>query len=839
MEIMKTAPRTFPASLIFLMARLPRPLGFIGHHILGILHYAYLIRISLLGIVVLLALPLLAVGPLRTLVLGAYDVRSFAGALLIGFSLVVTAGCLIHQRKLVDLHGAERFGAPLSPLKSGMTRAWSWLLGTAVALNGIVVLRASEARLFLPLLGGLLGGMFLAQGLRHALHCLETRLADARHGLPRRMVAFLVSNGLQPSPGFIETRRRGGAFTPDNVTLCDGHLSAFVYASLLLAIFILVEDHSIHPLASLLLLICVLTLLISVLAFLLDRHRVPVMAGVAAYCLFMNLWRESDHYYPVIPRSASAQPLPIPAAIVDRSVEAGLPLVVVSAAGGGIQSAAWTTRVLAELEKQMAAAGSPGFHRSVRLISGVSGGSVGALQYAHALGLNGETPPLDQAASAAGSSSLWAAVLGLVKKDFVRATLPMLFTTERKLFQDRGRMLELAWSENAATRHQRGCLESATLHEWGLDAAELKKPALVFNATVVETGERMAISTAPRRPLGYYSFETQGIRAQDRVGSFEFTERYLADIPMVTAARLSATFPLISPASRPAISPEPGRGLILPGAEHERVFPRGGSLHHVVDGGYFENSGLVGALEWLDEALTDLKKAGRRLPEEVLVIELAAFPDPPGDLLRQRPLDLGRKSQGSLFDLLSPAITMAGVRNSSQSAFASQLLMQFSRRWQLELDPAKASARQFIRHVKIKPSAQEDTKTEASSGLMQSFRDWFFIQASLNHAPLSWHLRSGEVAQINKAAEEAVKSMLSRDEQLLPQDLAEPSTSPPPQPVPLPSPAPKPSPKPTPSAVVTAEAPRRNVRAFKNIELFRRFIVPERSRVNPRDNKTP
>lgn len=61
METMKTAPRTFPASLIFLMARIQRPLVFIGHHILGILHYAYLIRISLLGIVVLLALPLLAV----------------------------------------------------------------------------------------------------------------------------------------------------------------------------------------------------------------------------------------------------------------------------------------------------------------------------------------------------------------------------------------------------------------------------------------------------------------------------------------------------------------------------------------------------------------------------------------------------------------------------------------------------------------------------------------------------------------------------------------------------------------------------------------------------------
>ena len=133
------------------MARLPRPLGFIGHHFLGILHYAYLIRVSLTGIAVLLALPLLAVGPLRTLVLGAYDVRSFAGALLIGFSLVVTVGCLIHQRKLVDLHGGVRFAAPLSPFKSGMTRAWNWLLGLGFGLevSGQVV----EAKLELSNLG--------------------------------------------------------------------------------------------------------------------------------------------------------------------------------------------------------------------------------------------------------------------------------------------------------------------------------------------------------------------------------------------------------------------------------------------------------------------------------------------------------------------------------------------------------------------------------------------------------------------------------------------------------------------------------------------------------------
>jgi hypothetical protein len=51
-------------------------------------------------------------------------------------------------------------------------------------------------------------------------------------------------------------------------------------------------------------------------------------------------------------------------------------IVVAAAAGGGIQSAAWTSRVLCSLRQQV-----PESSEHVAAISGVSGGSVGAMFY--------------------------------------------------------------------------------------------------------------------------------------------------------------------------------------------------------------------------------------------------------------------------------------------------------------------------------------------------------------------------------------------------------------------------------------------------------------------------
>jgi hypothetical protein len=77
------------------------------------------------------------------------------------------------------------------------------------------------------------------------------------------------------------------------------------------------------------------------------------------------------------------------------------------------------------------------------------------------------------------------------------------------------------------------------------------------------------------------------------------------DLRVATAARLSATFPIISPQARPA----------------------GGPVIHCSDGGYFDNSGLVTAMEVIDEFLTNQSRSERleALPP-IAFIEIRAAP---------------------------------------------------------------------------------------------------------------------------------------------------------------------------------------------------------------------
>lgn len=720
-------------------------LGFLAQHAAVFFHHCYLTRVSSLGLMTMLLLPILAAGPLRVLLLGAYDVVSIEAAILIGFTLMVTGGSLIHQRKLVEMHALDRFGAQFGSLVPGLKRTWNWLVGIAVFLNDVTVLRASDPDRFGTLLTGLSLGVVLGMILRKLLSLAEKKLSTARHSSG---IQQWVKLGLPESPGLFVPANPKLPFSATNATLADGHLSAAVYGLSLVIVFLLVDEAMIHPLAAVLLLVSVLTLVLSFFAFLLDRHRVPVLIGVLIYFGFMTLWRESDHYYPLKPQSAPVA-LPTPAEVVGKVGLHDQPLVIVTAAGGGIQSAAWTTRVLQQIDLQMAAAGYPDFHQSVRLISGVSGGSVGALHYAEAFG-HSEEDRFDRAARASAASSLSGALLGLIQKDLQRTAFPMIVAFKNSLFEDRGQMLEQAWAKNGQAELSDSTLSEATLFGWGEDARMMKRPALILNASLVETGERVAISTVPRRLMPY---------PLRRTGNFEFAERYLADLSMITAARLSATFPMVSPAARPALVGDSGRGEIMPELMARQVFPFGGSLHHMVDGGYFENSGMVGALEWLGEAFEDLVLLGdshpaARLPKKVLIIELSAFPK---ETWSFKPVDAEATSQGPLFDLISPATTIVNVRNSGQASFANQLRLQFQQRWRL-------ASNVDVQYVTIYPE-RNDPSAQSEVSFFQALKNRFFISADLDYAPLSWHLRKSEIVQINEAAAKAVHKMLQSQQE--------------------------------------------------------------------------
>jgi hypothetical protein len=103
---------------------------------------------------------------------------------------------------------------------------------------------------------------------------------------------------------------------------------------------------------------------------------------------------------------------------------------------------------------------------------------------------------------------------------------------------------------------------------WVAGARDGRLPAVLFNAVRVDDGGPFAISTVDLAATRLKSFE----HLLDEPGYF--------DLPRVTAARISATFPFVTPIAAPA-------------AKDVRRW-------HLADGGYFDNHGVVGALAWTE-----------------------------------------------------------------------------------------------------------------------------------------------------------------------------------------------------------------------------------------------
>ena len=99
--------------------------------------------------------------------------------------------------------------------------------------------------------------------------------------------------------------------------------------------------------------------------------------------------------------------------------------------------------------------------------------------------------------------------------------------------------------------------------DWRTQVWSDLRPANIFNATLVDTGERVLLGTSR---LGWR--EERGLR--------NFEEVYKnRDVQVVTAARLAASFAYISPAARPHDS---------------------GDAYHIVDGGYYDDYGMLSAM---------------------------------------------------------------------------------------------------------------------------------------------------------------------------------------------------------------------------------------------------
>jgi hypothetical protein len=431
-----------------------------------------------------------------------------------------------------------------------------------------------------------------------------------RRGLPevKPVTAFLSFFG----PGF---QREDGKSAHEGhyVALWSFLLCFLVYVAIGIGKFFRIgETPTVPTLADLLIFLMILCWGLAAITFILDRFRIPLLMPFLLAAVVSAHVHATDHYFYMF--SAKSSPNLSPAQVI-RAGKPGSAVVIVAASGGGIKAAAWTTRVLTGLEEN----NRHRFGDSIRLISAVSGGSVGAMYFvseydAGGAGLPTNANDLERAVARAEASSLDDIAWGLVYPDFLRVFVPVF------KHLDRGRALEAALTRELPNRRHH---LSSPLADWREGVLEGWRPAVIFNATVVESGQRFLLGTTDLLPA----------RGRTSLRDAEFPQFAGRDISLVTAARLSATFPYVSPAARPDIA---------------------GTQIHAVDGGYTDNYGMATLLAWLDEGL----RAPGNPVHRVLIIEIRASPpaaEPP-------PLSW----RGWPFQAYAPISAMLNVRDTGQ-----------------------------------------------------------------------------------------------------------------------------------------------------------------------------
>jgi hypothetical protein len=252
--------------------------------------------------------------------------------------------------------------------------------------------------------------------------------------------------------------------------------------------------------------------------------------------------------------------------------EAKPKLAVVSVSGGALRSGLWVAIVLDRIEKQI-----PGFGRHVRLITGASGGMVGAGYYLihrrQAIGLPGSPT-----APGPYRPSDW--VLSIPRDSlepvarFIALRDPFLAFLPRVVADDRGIRLEDDWKDLAIPFRDLSGEEEAG-----------RIPSMILSPLMIEDGRRLLISNLDLGSLiGSAGNETvsDGPGGTERLYSLSALEFYrlfpeATGFRLGTGVRMNASFPYVSPS------------VSLPTVPTRRVFDAGG----------YDNYGIQVSAAWI------------------------------------------------------------------------------------------------------------------------------------------------------------------------------------------------------------------------------------------------
>jgi hypothetical protein len=328
------------------------------------------------------------------------------------------------------------------------------------------------------------------------------------------------------------------------------------------------------------------------------------------------------------------------------------PIYIVSAEGGGIYAAYHAASFLGALQDQC-----PSFAHHLFAVSSVSGGSLGAslfaavasqagaakMQSAAGNPCRGDQPArlkpgqIDESSDrffdiladqVLGHDLLSPLIASMLFPDFLQRFLPYpIYGFDRSRSIEAA--FESAWDETLNKlrekslgfwRDKTNILRQPYRAHWHADGSS---PALLLNATEIETGRRRVIS-----PFVFAEdkLEFLPIWNEPWAASLE-PDKLARDIPLSAAAIVSARFPWVTPAGwfyDVRFKPGTREPIIYNGKPGlERI--------QLVDGGYFDNSGVLTALELIRSIRAAANETGlsKSIRINLIVLTSAADPDKP------------------------------------------------------------------------------------------------------------------------------------------------------------------------------------------------------------------
>ena len=422
------------------------------------------------------------------------------------------------------------------------------------------------------------------------------------------------------------------------------------------------------------------------LSFHLGRWHISPLAALALILLVG--YAKLDHRFEPAEPATALEPSIEP---IDVAAPAETNLVVVATAGGGIWAAGWTARALEQLM-----ANRPELRHEIRVISSISGGTVGTAYYIDGLLRAGRATSiatiLHDVRVRATASSLEAVAYGFAFSDFPRLFSGGFYSPHK----DRGQLLEEEWARIAAAqivgedvgKRPQPRDGKRRLRSLNTSIRDGTIPAPIFGTTVMEAGQRLMIT-----PITFAPAVRSPTLQEFLFGTVSATPE--PDVDLWTAARLSATFTYISPPARSWLN------------------ARATQKEHLIDGGYYDNYGVTSALDWLTPVLIARKNGDPRLRfKRVLLVELSGFtePDP----------EFAKPADGLTTLLTGPTMTaFLALREGVATARNRIDLDRFKHMWN---DALRGQVQ--IETVKFEPAPNR------------------------RPGPLSWHLSSTEIESL-------------------------------------------------------------------------------------------